>query len=486
MMRNRIALVLALAISPFAFSAPVALESERTLVAVMPLVSSDLHTSELAVLTERLRIELARSGRFQVMEQEEMESLFRRVGFQEGSCVSTDCLVRAGQALGVELAIGGTVGKVGRTYTITTRLVSVRTRETLSVIPQDVAGEVDILLTSGIPGIAEKIVATMIRPDTKEAPAPQQGTLREPPAPRRLAIPQTTLEKKEEPPPVQIQTTPPTELAVGKESATELHPTAKTSVPTLEMENPVRIEFVLISGGTFDMGDLFAEGNPDERPVHTVVVSDFLLGKTEVTVGQFRRFVEATGYVTDAEKEGWSLVWTGESWETRSGADWKNPGFAQDDTHPVVCISWSDAVAFCQWAGCRLPTEAEWEYAAREGGKKLRWSGTNQETDANEYAWHSGNSEGTTHPVATKKPNALGLYDMTGNAWEWCSDWYGEGYYAISPPHNPEGPGTGVKKVLRGGSFSNHPQYCRNTYRNCNYLRARNNYFGFRVARSIR
>ena len=130
---------------------------------------------------------------------------------------------------------------------------------------------------------------------------------------------------------------------------------------------------VLIRGGTFDMGDTFGDVEADEKPVHSVTVSDFYMGKTEVTVGQFRKFVESTGYKTDAEKQGWAYAWTESGWDKVNGASWRKPGFTQTDNHPVVDVSWNDANEFCKWANCRLPTEAEWEYAAREGGKKVRF-----------------------------------------------------------------------------------------------------------------
>jgi len=181
------------------------------------------------------------------------------------------------------------------------------------------------------------------------------------------------------------------------------------------------MEFIRIKGGCFEMGDTFGGGEADEKPVHSVCVDDFYLGKYEVTVGQFRKFVQDTDYKTEAEKGDGSFVWKGSKWEKERGASWRSPGFSQDDNHPVVCISWNDAQAFKEWLSrssgksYRLPTEAEWEYAARSGGKREKYAGTSNDAELGEYAWYNANSGSTTHPAGQKRPSGLGLYDMTGN-----------------------------------------------------------------------
>jgi formylglycine-generating enzyme len=139
--------------------------------------------------------------------------------------------------------------------------------------------------------------------------------------------------------------------------------------------------------------------------------------------------------------------------------------------HPVIHVSWNDASEYCNWLSLktgksyRLPTEAEWEYAAK-GGSQSRgytYSGSN---NAGDVAWCMENSGNETHPVGQKQPNELGIYDMTGNVWEWCSDWYGKDYYAGSPSNNPKGPSTGWNRVYRGGSWGNDARYCRAARRN--------------------
>lgn len=215
------------------------------------------------------------------------------------------------------------------------------------------------------------------------------------------------------------------------------------------------MEFVWVPGGTFKMGDLFMEGEENELPVHDVRLSGFWMGKYPVTRGQFKAFV-IDGGAPDGENA-WECNGMGKPREIR-----------QDDRHPVVCVSWKEATAFAQWlsqkSGVRiqLPTEAQWEYAARSGGKKERYAGGDK---LEELGWHGGNSGGGTHPVGTKRANGLGLHDMSGNVWEWCADWYGLKYYTESPGENPQGPKDGASRVLRGGSWFNDAGSCRSAYR---------------------
>jgi formylglycine-generating enzyme len=262
------------------------------------------------------------------------------------------------------------------------------------------------------------------------------------------------------------------------------------------------LEFVRIPGGTFDMGDSFSDGDPDEKPLHRITLPDYYMGKTEVTVAQFNKFVQVTNYVTEAEKQGRANTYNGVSWVPTNGANWRNPGFTQNDNHPVTVISWNDAVAFCEWAGCRLPTEAEWEYAARNAGQSIK------------YCWGNGNPVGRiggnvadrsaqrlfntmfifndyddgyiyTAPVANFNANELGLFDMTGNVWEWCQDWYESGYYGSSPSLNPQGPSTGVHHVMRGGSWVNEAWDCRVTLRKGTSPNNLDNATGMRVVKSV-
>ncbi|SEK70568.1 Formylglycine-generating enzyme, required for sulfatase activity, contains SUMF1/FGE domain [Blastococcus sp. DSM 46786] len=255
---------------------------------------------------------------------------------------------------------------------------------------------------------------------------------------------------------------------------------------------------VRLPGGRFAMGDAFDEGYPadGETPVHPVDVRPFLVDATTVTNAAFAAFVRATGHVTDAERFGSSAVFHGTLqaaphdvlgratgapwWLAVRGADWRHPfgplsGIDRMPHHPVVHVSHEDAQAYCRWAGKRLPTEAEWEYAARGGadghrfvwGNELRprgrwmcniWQGT--------FPTRNTAEDGhlATAPAKTFRPNAFGLWNMSGNVWEWCADWFDPGYYQHSPVQDPRGPERGTARVLRGGSFLCHDSYC-NRYR---------------------
>jgi sulfatase modifying factor 1 len=241
---------------------------------------------------------------------------------------------------------------------------------------------------------------------------------------------------------------------------------------------PIRLASMsLIPAGEFAMGS--ADGPAYERPVHRVKVNSFWMDKTEVTVAQFRGFIDATKYVTDAEKFGWSGVFdpSAKEWAKTDGANWRRPmgprfGEAKDN-EPVMQVSWNDAAAFAAWAGKRLPSEAEWEYAARGGlaGKTYVWG--DELTPGGKYManfWqgsfpeHDEGRDGfaAVAPVGKFPPNGYGLYDMTGNVWEWCADWYSENYYGESAKENPRGPSTGEERSMRGGSWMCAANFCSN------------------------
>jgi formylglycine-generating enzyme required for sulfatase activity len=191
---------------------------------------------------------------------------------------------------------------------------------------------------------------------------------------------------------------------------------------------------VLIPAGEFQMGDSFNEGDSDERPVHTVYLDAFYIDKYEVTNAQYKKFMDATGYKAP-------YYWNDSTWNAPN--------------NPVVGVSWYDSKAYADWAGERLPTEAEWEKSARGGlvGKRYPWGDNITHDDAN--YWEKGGKDiwSYTSPVGSFAPNGYGLYDMAGNVWEWCADWWGSNYYATSPKSNPKGPDSGDYKVFRGGSW---------------------------------
>jgi formylglycine-generating enzyme len=262
-----------------------------------------------------------------------------------------------------------------------------------------------------------------------------------------------------------------------------------------------------VPGGEFSMGD---DDFPDARPVHRVTVAPFWMDKTEVTNAQFARFVRETGYVTVAEREpdpkdfpgvpaadlkAGSIVFSPPDhavdlnnhlqwWSYVPGASWmqpEGPGSTIDgkDNYPVVHVCYDDAAAYAKWAGKRLPTEAEWEFAARGGLDRRPYAWGDQQKPGGKWLaniWQGrfpaeNTAEDTfprAAPVASFPANAYGLHDLAGNVWEWCADWYRPDYYAASPAHNPTGPADSFdptepglpKRVQRGGSFLCSDLYC--------------------------
>jgi formylglycine-generating enzyme required for sulfatase activity len=326
--------------------------------------------------------------------------------------------------------------------------------------------------------------------------------------------------------------------------------------------NPVNNDLVLVKGGFFEMGDVFNEGKDDEKPVHKVTLSDFYICKYEVTVGDFKKFANETGYITNGEKPvdkqkqdelvqkvmplfkeeeknketikklfneilsfGGMSYWDCDksTWGMNTTFIWKGPGFEQSDDDPVVCLSWNDAAHYCNWLskkenlapayktetgelldkdgnettditkvrGYRLPTEAEWEYAARERGKKVRFGNGKDVASSDEICFDAnrgdflylkkGEFRRKTVPVGSFKPNSLGLYDMSGNSWEWCCDYYGEyEKKSVKDPFRSEG----FRRVIRGGRWGANASgirvFARDKYQALN----RCNNSGFRIAKS--
>ncbi|HEX7064129.1 MAG TPA: formylglycine-generating enzyme family protein, partial [Bacillales bacterium] len=270
--------------------------------------------------------------------------------------------------------------------------------------------------------------------------------------------------------------------------ATVKENTRQKTAPTEDM--------IYIPGGKFLMGTNSKEGFPadGEGPMRKVKVNPFYMDPCTVTNAQFAEFVEETGYRTEAEAFGWSFVFrnflsgkkTGRVvqgtpwWAAVDGAYWyqpEGPGSAIDDRmdHPVVHISWNDAQAYCKWVGKRLPTEAEWEFAARGGLEQKRYPWGDELTPKDEHRcniWQGvfpkKNTEedgyAGTAPAKSFLPNGYGLYNVSGNVWEWCSDWFAKSIHRRGGRENPQGAESGTIKVMRGGSYLCHKSYC-NRYR---------------------
>jgi formylglycine-generating enzyme required for sulfatase activity len=285
------------------------------------------------------------------------------------------------------------------------------------------------------------------------------------------------------------------------------------------LTDSVGIKLMPIPPGEFDMGTPdefelwggYQRDISDERPQHHVrLTRAYYLSAHEVTVGQFRQFVDSTAYRTTAEKSGQGgmhLFVSASRYEARPELNWRNPGFPQDDTHPVVQVSWDDAMAFCKWlsekegAIYRLPSEAEWEYACR-AGIPAYWSFGS----TNWFCGHTANvadaslkaaygrynvagvwNDGFVYsaPVGSLLPNGFGLYDMHGNVYEWCSDWYNPVYYSISEEVDPAGPQMGKNHVQRSGSFFLHNAESRSADRDSGPPDQAQSHLGFRVVREI-
>ena len=284
-------------------------------------------------------------------------------------------------------------------------------------------------------------------------------------------------------------------------------------------DSDAKLELLLLPGGEFLMGtdDPVGYSADGEGPVHTVALRPFYIDHFAVTNARFAEFVASTRHVTDAERFGWSFVFAGllpddfpetrgvagaAWWRQVEGADWAHPEGPHSTLdaraqHPVVHVSWRDATAYCAWAHARLPTEAEWEYAARGGLNQRRYPWGDELTPDNAHRCNiwQGLFPGTntcddgyygTAPVDSFEPNGFGLYNMAGNAWEWCRDWFSPRYYAGSPRDDPRGPAEGTPRVIRGGSYLCHDSYCfryRVAARSGNTPDSTTGNTGFRIAR---
>lgn len=249
------------------------------------------------------------------------------------------------------------------------------------------------------------------------------------------------------------------------------------------------IDFAVVAGDAYLMGN--NEGNVNEKPEHEVVVHNFELGKYEITHKQFITFLNAIacqedGFCNDSifgqvkyvdiTHPDCAIEFSGEKFR------FKKSSYAENDSCPAMLVSWYGANAFCKWAGGRLPTEAEWEFASKGGRKSNAFAFSGSDT-LESVGWYAGNAQSQTHSVGQKQPNELGIFDMSGNVWEWCNDWYNDTTYFVSIDGNPKGPESGLFKVLRGGSWGDTDAYSSVTCRN-SYLPENSFYvIGFRMAR---
>ncbi|MEK8017544.1 MAG: formylglycine-generating enzyme family protein, partial [Candidatus Parabeggiatoa sp.] len=248
-------------------------------------------------------------------------------------------------------------------------------------------------------------------------------------------------------------------------------------------------EMVVIPAGTFRMGDIQGVGFSNQQPVHEVSVARFAMGRYEVTVGEFRQFVEATGYKTDAEKGDGCYV----GFNKQKELNWHNPSFSQTNNQPVICVSWNDVTAYAEWLSeqtgqqYRLPTEAEWEYAARAGTETKYWWGDEMgSNNANCRNSSCDDSFKYTAPVGSFEPNPFGLFDVSGNVWEWTCSEYEKKYSGKEQSClNKSEANDGSLFVLRGGSWSNGAMRRRSASRDGDQRSFRDSIYGARLARKL-
>lgn len=307
--------------------------------------------------------------------------------------------------------------------------------------------------------------------------------------------------------------------AQAKRMSNNASPKTEVNREATYLHELVAPDLLYLGGGTFRMGSDDPKGFPEdgEGPVRPVTVSPFRISRYAVTNRQFQAFVDATGYPTEAERFGWSFVFhllvpkTGVTirgssgaapwWLGVDGASWLQPEGPRSTIdnrpdHPAIHISWNDAVAFCAWSGTRLPTEAEWEYAARGGLDQKRYAWGDELIPNGKHRcniWQGKFPEKntladghlSTAPVDAYEPNAFGLYNVSGNVWEWCADWWSSGPHALRNVVDPIGPESGDARVMRGGSYLCHKSYC-NRYRvgarSANTPDSSTGNMGFRIA----
>ena len=248
--------------------------------------------------------------------------------------------------------------------------------------------------------------------------------------------------------------------------------------PDVRMAEPKSKEMIAVAGGKFMMGA--AEGEGDEKPMHEIELSDFSIDKYEVTNAEYAEFLNANGNKIEGgsnwletNDEDCGISVSGERFSAKKG----------QESRPVVMVSWYGATAYAKWAGKRLPTEAEWEYAAR-GGQRSKGTKFSGGAAPNNVGWFDGNAAEHPWPVGSKTANELGIYDMSGNVWEWCSDWYKADYYKVSPKKNPTGPPQKMEyKVLRGGAWVSIAKQLRVTARDFAFPHNNINQNGFRCVK---
>jgi formylglycine-generating enzyme required for sulfatase activity len=455
---NKPLLIHILIISFVLFSALINLAAgkQKDRILVIPLkAQKGIDQKDAEILTGMLSVEMQRSGRFTALYSGDMKFALNEKEFEHIiECDDNKCLLEDVVKLSVDKLIVGSIEKVGEKFIVSVRMINEHGENEIS--------ETDYCECpiDELSGLIKRISSKILSYDGEAATYSSSG------------------------------------LESGPEKST-IH-FAPVQNELQGHSDPAKgMEFVLVKGGCFDMGDIFGDGDDDEKPVHKVCLDDFYIGKYEVTNQQF------VDFLNDVNKRGSKRKpWFETKEEAQSSHITGKIGHYHVESgyenYPVIEVSWYGAVACAEWMSVRtgrnyrLPTEAEWEYAARSGGKREKWSGTNTESELGDYGWYADNSEGKwydkkTHPVGLRKPNGLGIFDMSGNIWEWCSDLYNSEYYKNSPEQNPVAlPAVSGSffRIYRGGSWINVAEGLRTTYRNSYKPDVRVKLIGFRMSMS--
>jgi len=376
--------------------------TQKTTAAVMDLEAKEgVSAGVAASLSDYLRVQLINTQKFDIVTRENMEEVLKEQKFQLSGCTSRECVVQVGQLLGVRRMFAGVITKIGATYVVTLKIIDVESGKIGKAETEECAKcEEDALLVS-MRNIANKITGLPVKEGVNIQPAQS--------------------------------------VQAGKNEI------------IWEKDGSA---MVLIPAGEFLMGSPEGEGEADEHPQHKVYLDAYYIDKYEVTNEQYAKFLNEWG--KDTDENGQKMIYE-HDWGVKKISGWfESPQKWQPakgyEKYPVNNVNWYGANQYAKWAGKRLPTEAEWEKACRASSTTTYYYG-NDESELGEYAWYIENSGAKTHPVGTMKPNQWGIYDMYGNVWEWCSDWYYENYYSDSPPKNPQGPFSGNVCVVRGGSW---------------------------------
>jgi formylglycine-generating enzyme required for sulfatase activity len=406
---------------------------------VLDLRGVEASDAETLALSDRLREELLRTGRYTLVDRSQIDAVLSEQALQQTGCTEQECAVRVGQILGVRKIVAGKVIRVSsETWMVSAIMVDVETAQTTKAESLRHMGGFFTLMDVAIAALAGKLTGV---------------------TPRNLT------------------------------SATDPSEAPSLRSGDTWIESTTGMEFIAVSNGAFDQGcgSWTNECDDDEKPVRRVTLSAYWLGKHEVSRGQFARFVRDTGYVTDAEKFGGCFAWEESKWGKRPGADFRTPGFPQNDMHPATCLSWNDAQAFAAWLthrsgyDFRLPSEAEWEYACRAQGQEVAY-GTQTGQIAVSLARYDS-LDGTV-PVGHYLPNAAGFYGMAGNVWELTQDVYDNNAYRSGAVGNPQNERASALRVIRGGGWPSEIRHVRCSVRD--WMVPVDGFYnlGFRLARN--